>query len=247
MHRPVVSFSRNPVLLILLLLIVFTLSSCTTAIAPELGEIPSDYIALPPDREAESRVMAHIEFPPPSFEAPDVASFEISFANVHQCHGRDFVTIRVENTGDFDFIWASEWLLFYWNSYDEMDAMSQYNVAKPFMPDARSCPTAEGYSDLLEPGDAAYIGVYVGFDFDDYEYEWFGDRGWDDILRLTFYVDLSTDEYPYSSGIRPRTLDITFVAEDMPERDRRAPTPAPGSPPTSAPAPTATKMPGIGG
>jgi hypothetical protein len=235
----------TPVLLFLI--IGIALSGCTTAAAPELGEIPSDYIALPPDREAEARVMAHIEFPPPSLEAPDVASFEIFFDNIHRCHGRDFITIRVENTGDFDFIWASEWLLFDWTSDDEVDAMSQYNVAKPFMPDARSCPTAEGHSNLLEPGDTAYIGVYVGFDFDDYEYEWFGDRGWEDINELTFYVELNTDEYPYSSGIRPRTLDITFVAEDMPDRDRRAPTPGAGPPPTSAPVPTATKSPGIGG
>jgi hypothetical protein len=236
---------RSPPVLLFLILGI-ALSGCTTATAPELGEIPSDYIALPPDREAESRVMAHIDAPP-SFEAPDVASFEIFFDNVHRCHGRDFVTIRVVNTGDFDFIWASEWLFFYWTNYEEMSAMSQYDVAKPFMPDARSCPTTEGHSDLLEPGDTAYIGAYVGFDFDDYEFESFGDRGWEDILRLIFYVDLSTDEYPYGSGIRPRTLDITFVAEDMPDRDRRAPTSAPGSPPTSAPAPTATKMPGIGG
>jgi hypothetical protein len=245
MHRTAKLLKRIHVLLIIPILI--SLSACTTATAPDLVDIPSDYIALPPDREAESRVIAHIEFTPPSFEAPDVTSFEIFFENVHRCHGRDFITIRVENTGDFDFIWATEWLIFDWTGDDELDAMSQYNVAKPFMPDARSCPTPEGHSDLLEPGDTAYIGVYVGFDFDDHEYESFGDRGWEDINWLTFYVELSTNDYPYTASIRPRTLDITFVIEDMPDRDRRAPTTAPESPPTSAPAPTATKMPTIGG
>jgi hypothetical protein len=126
--------------------------------------------------------------------------------------------------------------------------MSQYGVEKPFMPDPGSCPTPEGHSGLLEPGETAYMGVYVGFDFDEWEYEAFGDRGWEDITQLMFFARLSTLEHPYFSSVPVgKYIDITFVVEDMPDRDRGAPTPAPGSPPTSAPAPTATKSPGIGG
>ena len=232
-----------PLLLFLALGIV--LSGCTTAVAPDLGEIPSDYIALPPDREAEAVVREVISFPPPSFEAPDVASFEITYDNIHRCHGRDFITIRVVNDGDIDLLWATEWLIFTWESMDELDAMSQYGIEKPFMADAGSCPTPGGDSGLLEPGETAYIGVYVGFDFDEWEYEAFGDRGWEDITRLVFYVEISEKEYPYASGIRPRTIDITFVAEDMPDRSRRLPTPGIGPLPTAEPTPT--KSPGIGG
>jgi len=233
---------------IALLTLAIALTGCTTAIAPDLGEVAPDFVAEPPDREAETRVMAHIDAPP-SFEAPPADSFEIFFANVHKCHGRDFVTVRVVNDGTTDFIWASEWLIFDWTGDGEVDAMSQYNVAKPFMPDAGSCPRAEGYNDLLEPGDTAYIGVYLGFDFDDAELGFFGDRGWDDITWLLFYVELSTDSYPYSSSTRPRTLELNFILKDMPARSDRSPTPAAGPPPTARPAavPTATPMPGIGG
>jgi hypothetical protein len=237
---------KTPGLIILAL--VIALSGCTTATAPDLGEIPSDYIAVPPDRDAEATVMAVIEFPPPSFEAPDVASFEIYYDNVHHCHGRDFITIRVVNTGDVDFFWATEWLLFNWETTGDVAAMSQYSVEKPFMPDPGSCPTAEGHSGLLEPGETAYMGVYVGFDFDEWEYEAFGDRGWEDITCLRFFTRLSTIEHPnFSSVPVGKYIDITFVAEDMPAGSDRSPTPAPGLPPTSAPLPTATKSPGIGG
>jgi hypothetical protein len=241
MRRSTPVLKHAPTLLIMVMGIA--LSGCTTATAPDLGEIPSDYIALPPDREAEARVMAALADPSSMRELPDVASFELTFANVHQCHGRDFVTIRVENDGDIDYLWASEWLLFFWDDDDELDAMAQYDIEKPFMPDPGSCPTAEGYSGLLEPGEAAYIGAYLTFDFDDWEFEVFGDRGWDDITRLTFYVDLSPNEYRYASSLPPEKLDITFVVEDMPDRSRRAPTPRP----MIGPVPTATKSPGIGG
>ena len=231
--------TRKAILVIASLAIGIAISGCTPGAAPDHGGDEAIFVAEPPDREAEATVMAHIELPPPSFEAPDVASFEIAFANIHRCSDRDFITIRVVNTGDFDFIWASEWLIFYWTSHDESDAMAQYNVEKPFMPDAGSCPSPEGHSNLLEPGDTAYIGVYLGFDFDAGEAGHFGDRDWEDIIRLVFYVELSTSEYPYSSSTRPRTLDISFIIKDMPDRTRGEPMPA--APPTNTP------MPGIGG
>lgn len=245
MHRTAKLLKRIPVLLAIPILAA--LSGCTTATVPDLVDIPSDYIALPRDPEAEASILAFIEDPSSMRDPPGTASFEIYFDNIHRCHGRDFITIRVVNDGDIDYLWASEWLFFHWDDHGPFDAMSQYKIEKPFMPDPGSCPTAEGHSGLLEPGETAYIGVYVGFDFDDWEYEVFGDRGWEDITRLTFYADLSPNEYPYASSLRPETIDITFIAEDMPDRSRRSPTPAAGPPPTSAPAPTATKMPGIGG
>ncbi|HEY69551.1 MAG TPA: hypothetical protein G4O08_03095 [Anaerolineae bacterium] len=120
---------------------------------------------------------------------------------------------------------------------------NQYDIEKPFLPDPGSCPNTMGDSGILRPGETAYIGLYMGFDFDDWGYEMFGDRGWEDIESLSFVVYLYTSEYPETSSSITESIDISFIIEDMPDRSRRPPTPGP----ILEPVPTATKSPGIGG
>jgi hypothetical protein len=231
-----------------LVLLVFgiALSGCKAASAPESGGPAPVFTALPPDREAEATVMAHIEVPI-SFEAPTLypGRYEISFANVHRCHGKDFVTIQVVNTGEYDFLWASPWLIWWWTDPGTtMDAMSQYKIEDPFMPDPGSCPSPGGDSGLLEPGETAYIGVYLTFDFEDWELEYFGDRCWEDITKLVFYVELSDHAYPYSSSeALTETLDITFVAEDRPYSACETPSSPGDVPPVFTPRPLGTLRP----
>ncbi|MGD8759774.1 MAG: hypothetical protein PVJ07_05940 [Anaerolineales bacterium] len=241
--------SRRLISVPVLVLLAFgiALSGCKTVAAPESGGPGVVYTALPPDREAEATVMAHIDAPI-SFEAPTSARFEMSFANVHRCHGRDFVTFRVVNDGDYDFLWGTEWLIWWWNDPEStMDAMSQFNVEKPFMPDPHSCPSPGGDSGLLAPGETAYVGVYLAFGFDEDELAYFGDRCWEDILKLVFYLELSTYSYPMWADpqARPQTVDITFVIEAMPDRSCEEPSSPGDVPPVFTPRPLGTRRPGI--
>ncbi len=197
----------KPILLLLIMTIGVLGASCGAK--PDLRQVAPDYIAQVPDPEAEAIVMAHIELPP-TLAAQDAPRFEISFDNVHRCHGRDFITFRVTNAGEVPYFWASEWLIYRWRAGEfEQHAMSRYDIQKPFLPRPGSCPRARGNIDRLEPGETAYVGVYLTFDFDEVELARFGERSWGDITNVTYYVELNTTAFPISSINHPMIIDIT--------------------------------------
>ncbi|MGD8554858.1 MAG: hypothetical protein PVJ32_05425, partial [Anaerolineales bacterium] len=76
---------------------------------------------------------------------------------------------------------------------------------------------------------------------------YFGDRCWEDILKLVFYLELSTYSYPMWADpqARPQTVDITFVIEAMPDRSCEEPSSPDDVPPVFTPRPLGTRRPGI--
>jgi hypothetical protein len=212
-----------------ILLVAFSIGLASCGAMPDLREVAPDYIAQPPDRGAEARVMGHVEFPPPAPEVPGAPRFEIAFDNVHRCHRRNFITFRVENTGEAAFNWASQWLIYSWRvGASEQHAMSRYDIQKPFMLHPRSCPRAQGHRDRLEPGEIAYVGLFLTFDFDEVEIARFGGRSWEDITNVTFYVELHPTSFPLTAGSQSTSLDITSETEpehfgDYPGFDRAEP------------------------
>ena len=176
------------------------------------------------------------------------ARFTITFDNVHECMGHDFVTARVVNTGTEPYYWAIMELFYDWEHSDwteySTSEFEYHEQEKPFMPSPTSCPRRIGWGNLLNPRESAYVGVRLHLPrnppFDD-------TFGWEVIVELKLCAWLSLSEYPVEPYSGRQCVDISHLLEDLVRGDVRptAPglaTPPPpdtgGKPPTPEPEPT---------
>jgi hypothetical protein len=160
--------------------------------------------------------------------------FSMTFENVHDCIGHDFVTAQVENTGTVPFLWADMVLVYDWEHADYSETSSSdleyHEQERPFMPSPMSCPRRMGWGGLLRTRESAYVGVRLHLPrnpiFDGPE-----GLGWDVMVSLQLCARLIYSEYPSEADVVRECIDISHLLEDLVRGDERPTGPALATPP----------------